>query len=116
MTQVRFNIKGIKELNAKLRRIDVRVERDIDNEIKRSTLNVESAAKQRAPVDTGRLRSSIRSLLEKLRGQVFTDVIYSKFIEFGTSRMAAQPFLFPSWEEERPRLIERIRKILAKII
>lgn len=63
-------------------------------------IKVERTAKRLCPVDTGRLRASITHSLESdsrgLVGVVGTDVHYAPYVEFGTSRMAAQPFLRPA--------------------
>lgn len=59
------------------------------------------------PVDTGTLARSItykrgRDASTKLAaGDVGTDVFYAPFVEFGTSRAAAQPFLGPALERAR---------------
>lgn len=42
---------------------------------------------------------------------VATNVEYASFVENGTHKMAAQPFLFPAWETERPRYIKAMRRI-----
>lgn len=64
---------------------------------------VERRAKQLAPVDTGRLRSSITSGLAEdgstVAGLVGTDVDYAVHVEYGTYRMAPQPFMRPALEE-----------------
>jgi phage gpG-like protein len=59
---------------------------------------VETGAKQRCPVDTGRLRSSITWRLEQppLTAIVGSNVEYSAFVELGTRRMAARPYLVPA--------------------
>lgn len=65
----------------------------------------EAGAKRRAPVDTGRLRSSITHRLgrdsEGLFVDVGTDVEYARFVELGTSKTAAQPFLLPALDDMR---------------
>lgn len=58
-------------------------------------------AQANAPVDTGALRASIHAELGRLAARVVAgggDVDYAAFVEFGTSRMAAQPYLFPAYE------------------
>jgi hypothetical protein len=54
--------------------------------ILRKTLAVERGAKRRVRVDTGRLRASIQSHLERERGTVVgvvgTNVAYAAYIEF----------------------------------
>lgn len=59
-----------------------------------------SAPGQPPAVDTGRLRQSIR--VQKVgpgHYRVGTDVQYAIFLEFGTRRIAARPFLRPSVQE-----------------
>lgn len=63
-------------------------------------LQVQNKARSLCPVDTGRLRASI--LMTHGRDgsgffvEVGTNVSYAAFVEFGTSRMKAQPFLLPA--------------------
>lgn len=71
--------------------------------LKKLGIKVQRKAKRMCPVDTGRLRSSIAEELgQDSRGLVEvigTDVAYAKHVEFGTSRMNAQPFLRPALTE-----------------
>lgn len=68
--------------------------------LKSQGIRVQRRAKQRCPVDTGRLRSSIVEALgsdsKGLVERIGTDVAYGKHVELGTSRMRAQPFLRPA--------------------
>lgn len=57
---------------------------------------------QKVPVRTGRLKRSIRKWRSgTLTWYVGTDVGYAPFVEFGTRRMRAQPFLGPALEAAR---------------
>lgn len=49
-----------------------------------SALTVEGQAKQLAPVDTGRLRASITSVLQPTQARVQASVFYAPHVEFGT--------------------------------
>ena len=51
------------------------------------------AARSRAPVDTGRLRNSIRAEADGLTARVVADCEYAAAVEFGTRRTAPQPFM-----------------------
>lgn len=72
----------------------------IAKNILKKCVMIERRAKELCPVDTGRLRNSISSELrtenDNLVGIVGTDVEYAPFVEFGTVRMDAQPFLIPA--------------------
>lgn len=77
----------------------------VGKELVRRTIRVERRAKQLAPVDTGRLRSSITHETGReggeLVGRVGTNVDYAPHQELGTSRMAAQPYLRPALDAAR---------------
>lgn len=51
------------------------------------------AAKARAPVDTGRLRDSIRVEVEGSAARVIADCPYAAAVEFGTPTRSPQPFM-----------------------
>ena len=58
----------------------------------------EGYAKRACPVDTGRLRNSITHVVDGGEKSVYigTNVEYGKYVEKGTSRQKAQPFLEPA--------------------
>lgn len=69
--------------------------------VQRAAEHVADLARQLTPVDTGALRASIRveaGPSETSRAVVAggSGVDYAVFVEYGTSRMAAQPFMTPA--------------------
>lgn len=59
----------------------------------------ESYAKAACPVDTGRLRNSITHQQESENVEVIgTNVEYAAYVELGTVKMAARPYLRPAAE------------------
>jgi len=149
--------------------------RDIRNAFNGAAIDVERNAKQRAPVDNGRLRSDIQKEVEVadngavVSARVLNTVNYAPYVEFGTrssvsvppelaqvasefqgptgkpfsellenielwaSRKGlppesvypiarkivqtgsdAQPYLFPAWEVERPKLIRELTEVLRR--
>ena len=63
-------------------------------------LIAEGYAKMNCPVDTGRLRNSISHGKEGDDTMVVgTNVEYAPYVELGTSRMSAQPYLAPAIDE-----------------
>jgi len=68
-------------------------------------------AQHDCPYKTGHLHDSLTREIDAdgMHGQVYTPVIYGLFVEMGTRRMAAQPFLYPNWKREIPLFQERIR-------
>lgn len=75
----------------------------------KAVLVVERQAKENAPVDTGRLRASITSEVSGMEGKVRTNVEYASYVEHGTSKRPATPFLFPALEQKK-REIEELMK------
>lgn len=70
-----------------------------------SAAHIAADAKTRAPVRTGFLRSSIAVQQESpLSVVVGATANYSRFVEEGTSRMAARPYMRPAVEREIPVL------------
>lgn len=72
----------------------------------------EGEAKQNCPVDTGYLKSSIAyHKIDTLSCTVGTPVKYAPYVEFGTSKMSAHPFLFPAFVKYRQLLFEHAQKL-----
>lgn len=64
-------------------------------------LLAEGYAKKKCPVDTGRLRNSITHVVDTIWGDVYigTNVEYAQYVELGTSKQEAQPFLRPAAQD-----------------
>lgn len=62
-------------------------------------LVAEGYAKRLCPVDTGRLRNSISHTHDENSAYIGTNVEYAPYVEFGTRRQKAQPYLKPAVTE-----------------
>ena len=63
----------------------------------------EGYEKRLCPVDTGRLRNSItHQQLDDYTEVIGTNVKYAPYVELGTHRMAARPYLRPAAENHTP--------------
>ena len=75
---------------------------EVARDLQRRALQVDRAAKQLCPVDTGRLRSSITNEIgqdgQGLVATIGTNVEYAPYVELGTSNAPAQAFLLPALE------------------
>lgn len=73
------------------------------------------SARALAPVDTGYLRSSIRSVsVERAKSaEVVVDAPYAAYVEYGTYKMAAQPYLTPAFEAHAQELALAFRAALS---
>lgn len=77
-------------------------------------LLAENYAAKKCPVDTGNLRGSITYEVDAAGNAVYigTNVEYAPYVELGTSRQKAQPFLRPAASEHG----EQYRKVLKKAL
>ena len=77
-------------------------------------LVAEVHAKARCPVDTGRLRDSItHAQLDARHEAIGTNVEYARYVELGTSRAGARPFLVPAASGHSPEYRAIMRAALG---
>lgn len=146
MIRAKVNIRDLNRMSSKFRRLQTNLKREVAGDLSTAAINVDRGAKERAPVDEGRLRASIYFEKRRSNGllwEVGAKVKYAPYMEFGTGRkvnlnqlraagfpesfaaqfrgrgikqvnIRPQPFLFPSVNEETPKLYKRIKKTLQK--
>lgn len=68
----------------------------IERALEKVGLTAERYAKLACPVDTGRLRNSISHTHDKNTAYIGTNVEYAPYVEMGTKKMAARPYLKPA--------------------
>lgn len=124
-----IEFKGLKETIDKLGDAGDEIKKMVDFSIGINTDAMATEAKQRAPVDTGRLRSSISSnKLADYQYELVAGVDYAAYLEFGTGDYAATyvKSIEPEWEKlaaqfiktgngkikERPYLYPSYKRIL----
>jgi HK97 gp10 family phage protein len=69
-----------------------------------------------APVITGFLKNSHGSVGTNAGAEVQVYAEYAHYVEFGTSKMSARPFLRPALDEHKNEIIEAIEKQAAEEI
>lgn len=75
---------------------------------------IENAAADRAPVDTGRLKNSItHQVTGDTEVQIGSAVEYAKYVECGTSRMGAKPYLKPAATESVGKVEQAFKNALG---
>lgn len=77
------------------------LEKAMARALERIGLSAEGYAKKECPVDTGNLRNSITHAVEmdEKAAYIGTNVEYAPYVELGTRRSKAQPFLKPAATE-----------------
>lgn len=110
-SSVSIQLKGFDTLLSRAKLLLPRVKAGAQEAVAEMALLIETDAKLLAPVDTGRLRSSIHSEFspDRLRAMVLDGVTYGKYLEFGTRYIRARPFLFPAYEKNRPAFVALLK-------
>lgn len=132
-------MQGYKELQDKLNKLS---NLDLSKSITESCLLLENTAKRNCPVDSGQLRRSITHKVDKNEGEVYTNVEYAPYVEYGTGLFSTkgngrnskwtykdvegnwhttagqkpQPFMHPALTTNRTRIKSLIDKEIKDII
>lgn len=87
----------------------------IDQLVRAAAFEAEGRAKQSAPVDTGYLRNSIQTRVLGIgEAEVGTSAQYAAYVEMGTSRQRAQPYLVPAARKAVDNLIAALEARLRR--
>lgn len=89
------------------------MERKIKIALEKIGLLCEGYAKKECPVDTGNLRNSISHEVGNREVIIGSPVEYAPYVEMGTSRTPAQPYLRPAIQDhmaEYQKIVESVLK------
>jgi HK97 gp10 family phage protein len=110
-----LEVTGIQETFKSIDKTIAQYEKDVDETFKKAGKLWEKTAKSRARVRTGRMKNSIQyihtSELGITGGLGIVPVYYAKWIEFGTRRNKAYPFVLPAFEIAKRYLWTELRKL-----
>lgn len=131
--QVEFKVKQ-SEIDKVLREVSKygeRVSDLIDRETAYAAFEVERLAKEEVPVDKGILKNSInnirvggfkgvRRMVSKITYLIGSNVVYSRYIEFGTPvgtgpNGGPRPFLRPAFRDVIPGYIRAIQRLMRSV-
>lgn len=88
--------------------------RAVEKALEECGLIGEGYAKKICPVDTGRLRNSISHTVRETEQAAYigTNVTYAPFVELGTRRQKAQPYLKPAVADHSAQYKKIIQKAM----
>lgn len=137
---VEIKVDGLDSLMRALHELPDRVAKNaLRSAVNAGATEIKRGAREKAPVDTGRLKRSLyqRQIREQssLYQQTYfvgvrtgpkrgkdgkkdysQDAWYWKFVEFGTSKIVARPFLRPAFEGNKEAAVNRIAEKLDERI
>lgn len=98
---VHMRLTGDRKLAAKMRRLSAEAVPICTDAINAWADDVQTDAQAVVPVDTTKLQRKIRKRVRATSGEVIADTRYARYVELGTSRQEAQPFLYPAFARHR---------------
>ncbi|WP_296969171.1 HK97-gp10 family putative phage morphogenesis protein [Tepidanaerobacter sp. EBM-38] len=112
-----LELEGIENLIAEVEKLGAKGARIENKALREAGEVVREAIKQEAPRKTGTLKKSIEvSRVKNKDGAKYVEVgpgkegWYGKFLEFGTVKMKAKPFMAPGYEKSKEKAMEEIEK------
>ena len=101
------------KVSSRIPQLSAAVKQKAEAAVAKAAADIEAQAKARAPVDIGLLKNSINEREEgDLRHIVESPVHYSIYQEFGTRKMAAQPYMVPAVEFVKPSFEMAMRSLV----
>ncbi|MDP9991967.1 HK97 gp10 family phage protein [Variovorax boronicumulans] len=130
---VTVKVEGLRELGERMKSLS----EDVNNRIARAAtaagaVVIRNAAQAKVPVDTGNLKKNIivkrlpkgesagltsehivtvrkGKLTKKQKSTGLKDAYYGQFIEFGTVKAPARPFLRPAFDQNKEKAVDAIK-------
>lgn len=138
-------VKGVEQLRARFRRIPAALQAELTRVMEAQATKIVADMKRLAPEDSGALRDSIGWTWGDVPSGAMTvgrvapskgekvlsikiyagtrdkslgdqDAFYALFQEFGTQKMQANPFFWPTWRRSRSRARSALSRAVRKAI
>ena len=106
-----IDVSQVVRLARDLRGAPARVQTRVEQAVAKTALAVVADAQAAAPVDTGALRGSISADIRGAEAVVGPTVHYGGYVELGTSKMRAQPYLFPAADKHTPAFVDAVADV-----
>jgi HK97 gp10 family phage protein len=85
--------------------------------LRKSSFDIVASAKNRVPVDTGKLKGSIgATFLSPLSAEIGPTANYGFWVEVGTSRMAPQPYMGPAADIHFPLFEQAVAQLGEELL
>lgn len=121
MTSGAFENGELRQFATTLGRVPKRLRPLTKKVVQKTILDIEQDAKIKVAVDTGNLKSSIGHSDLRLGGDNYAAEVgpsanYGVFVELGTSRAAAQPFMGPAADRHEPLFHQAMAQIAEEAL
>jgi HK97 gp10 family phage protein len=115
------NTDQIARLKARLAAIPENVRAAVQPQLSASGAELVVEMQRLCPADSGALRDSIKVVPGDLENQFKVeaggvDAPYAQHVEFGTSKMHAEPFFMPAYRGKRSKIISDIKSAIVAAV
>lgn len=133
--EITIKVKGLDNLINKLGKLDNKLDKSLI--LEKVANKVKENAKELCPVDTGKLKNSIDLRMNDNSAEIYTNVHYAPYVEFGTGMrgsgsypyeneidtnlnygiingQTAQPFLYPALKLSEAEILEEFKQKLKE--
>lgn len=94
-----------------------RIPKEIGDVVAKAGFDCQAEAKAIVPVDTGNLKGSITTEKEgDFTAIVSANTDYAGYVEYGTYKMAAQPYMMPAAEIVGPQFVQAIETLVRSLL
>lgn len=117
-----IKVTGDRKLQQSLLAASGRFDKETITVLRRVAVKVRRRQKELAPVDDGDLKKSISYRIRGSRNRRIADIgprlgdMYPAYQEYGTARMAANPFVMPSLEGRADELADGLDALVGKVL
>jgi len=119
--QIHVKVEGVEQTIFNFKKLEKQKQEDAQKELKKAAQNIKRKARSnivsKGLKRTGALYKAIRTRkIDKFSFQVYVPkrVFYSRFVEMGTKKTRAQPYLRPAYDGEEPEFMSRLTNLLKK--
>ena len=117
LAMIDIDLRGIARMQKALKEMPDLVQEELGKAVVELVLIVEAKAKELCPVDTGKLRASITPVIQSwAKAFVGTNTSYAPYVEYGTRKTVAQPFLEPAFLEGQQQASKIFGKAIGRAI
>jgi HK97 gp10 family phage protein len=114
--QVTLSLKGADKVFKKLKEYPVAVQKAVDDSIKINIVDIHTQqVNTPIPVDTGNMKNLHTFYKEGDNWVIESRADYSAFVEFGTSKQAAQPWFFPPYYRNYNKIIKDAKNAIERV-
>lgn len=108
------DVSELRQLAKDLRKAAQEAPKKASRVVRKALFDIEAWAKVVVPVDTGTLKNSIGVEVDpdELGGVVGPTAHYGGYVEFGTSKMAAQPYMNPAADRILPKMAAALKGLV----